>query len=128
MVVKCKDLIKIYHAAEDFRALDGVSVHVAKGEFVSIMGPSGCGKSTLLNTLGLLDEPDRGEYFLNGIPTAKMTDNDRSKTRRENIGFIFQSFNLMPKLSVLENIALPMRYTDTPRQDILPRARGWKVK
>lgn len=123
MVVKCNSLVKIYHAAEDFRALDGVSVHIKKGEFVSIMGPSGCGKSTLLNTLGLLDEPDQGEYFLNGRPTAKMNDAERSKTRRENIGFIFQSFNLMPKLSVLENIALPMRYTDIPRKDILPRAR-----
>lgn len=128
MVVKCKNLVKIYHAAEDFRALDGVSVHVTKGEFVSIMGPSGCGKSTLLNTLGLLDEPDRGEYFLNGIPTAQMTDNDRSKTRRENIGFIFQAFNLMPKLSVLENIALPMRYTGMPRKEILPRARELAVR
>lgn len=128
MVVKCKNLVKIYHAAEDFRALDGVSVHVKKGEFVSIMGPSGCGKSTLLNMLGLLDEPNQGEYFLNGIPTAKMTDSVRSKTRRENIGFIFQSFNLMPKLSVLENIALPMRYTDTPRKEILSRARELAVR
>lgn len=128
MVVKCSNLVKIYHAAEDFRALDEVSVHIKQGEFVSIMGPSGCGKSTLLNTLGLLDEPDRGEYFLNGIPTAQMTDNDRSKTRRENIGFIFQAFNLMPKLSVLENIALPMRYTGMPRKEILPRARELAVR
>ena len=123
MVVKCKNLVKIYHTADNFRALDGVSLHIKQGEFVSVMGPSGCGKSTLLNMLGLLDEPNQGEYFLNGVPTAEMTDNVRSKTRRENIGFIFQSFNLMPKLSVLENIALPIRYTDTPRKDILPRAR-----
>ena len=123
MVVKCKNLVKIYRTADNFRALDGVSLHIKQGEFVSVMGPSGCGKSTLLNMLGLLDEPNQGEYFLNGVPTAEMTDNVRSKTRRENIGFIFQSFNLMPKLSVLENIALPIRYTDTPRKDILPRAR-----
>ncbi len=123
MVVKCKNLVKIYRTADNFRALDGVSLHIKQGEFVSVMGPSGCGKSTLLNILGLLDEPNQGEYFLNGVPTADMTDNVRSKTRRENIGFIFQSFNLMPKLSVLENIALPIRYTDTPRKDILPRAR-----
>lgn len=123
MVVKCKNLVKIYRTADNFRALDGVSLHIKQGEFVSVMGPSGCGKSTLLNILGLLDEPNQGEYFLNGVPTAEMTDNVRSKTRRENIGFIFQSFNLMPKLSVLENIALPIRYTDTPRKDILPRAR-----
>lgn len=123
MVVTCKNLVKIYRTADNFRALDGVSLHIKQGEFVSVMGPSGCGKSTLLNILGLLDEPNQGEYFLNGVPTADMTDNVRSKTRRENIGFIFQSFNLMPKLSVLENIALPIRYTDTPRKDILPRAR-----
>ena len=123
MVVKCKNLVKIYRTADNFRALDGVSLHIKQGEFVSVMGPSGCGKSTLLNILGLLDEPNQGEYFLNGVPTADMTDNVRSKTRRENIGFIFQSFNLIPKLSVLENIALPIRYTDTPRKDILPRAR-----
>ena len=123
MVVKCKNLVKIYRTADNFRALDGVSLHIKQGEFVSVMGPSGCGKSTLLNMLRLLDEPNQGEYFLNGVPTADMTDNVRSKTRRENIGFIFQSFNLMPKLSVLENIALPIRYTDTPRKDILPRAR-----
>lgn len=128
MVVKCNHLVKIYHAAEDFRALDEVSVHIKQGEFVSIMGPSGCGKSTLLNILGLLDEPDRGEYVLNGLATSQMNDAQRSKTRRENIGFIFQSFNLMPKLSVLENIALPMRYTDMPRKDILPRARELAVR
>ena len=123
MVVKCKNLVKIYRTADNFRALDGVSLHIKQGEFVSVMGPSGCGKSTLLNILGLLDEPNQGEYFLNGVPTADMTDNVRSKTRRENIGFIFQSFNLLPKLSVLENIALPIRYADAPRKDILPRAR-----
>lgn len=123
MVVKCKDLLKIYHAGEDVRALDGISLSVAKGEFVSIMGPSGCGKSTLLNILGLLDEPTGGEYFLNGLPTAKMNDTVRSRTRRENIGFIFQSFNLMPRLSVLENIALPMRYSGMKRSLILPRAQ-----
>lgn len=123
MVVKCQNLVKVYQASEAFRALNGVSLHIREGEFVSIMGPSGCGKSTLLNILGLLDEPTEGEYFLNGIPTAKMNDTLRSKTRSGNVGFIFQSFNLMPRLSVLENIALPMRYTNIPRPDILLRAR-----
>lgn len=122
MVVQCTNLVKIYTAAQNFRALDGVSLAVAKGEFVSIMGPSGCGKSTLLNTLGLLDEPTQGEYLLNGMPTAKMTDKARSHTRNKEIGFIFQSFHLMPKMTVVENIALPMRYTRTPRHEILSRA------
>ncbi len=123
-MIECTNLLKIYPAAdEDLHALDGVSFSVKKGEFVSIMGPSGCGKSTLLNILGLLDEPDGGEYKLNHTPTAKMNDNLRSRMRRENIGFIFQSFNLMPRLSVLENIALPMRYAGLERKKILPRAK-----
>lgn len=87
------------------------------------MGPSGCGKSTLLNMLGLLDEPTGGEYLLDGAPTALLNDARRTELRRSHIGFIFQSFNLMPRLSVLENIALPMRYSNVPRADILPRAR-----
>ncbi len=123
MVIQCQNLLKIYFSGEELRALDGVSLSIQKGEFVSIMGPSGCGKSTLLNILGLLDEPTSGEYFLNGTPTAQMKDSVRSRVRRENIGFIFQSFNLMPRLSVVENIALPMRYSGMERKLILPRAR-----
>lgn len=123
MVIQCQNLLKIYFSGEELRALDGVSLSIQKGEFVSIMGPSGCGKSTLLNILGLLDEPTSGEYFLNGTPTAQMKDSVRSRMRRENIGFIFQSFNLMPRLSVVENIALPMRYSGLERKLILPRAR-----
>ena len=123
MVIHCERLVKIYQTAEAFRALDEVSLDVKKGDFISVMGPSGCGKSTLLNILGLLDEPTSGEYLLNGTPTARMKDRTRSHLRRDCIGFIFQSFNLMPKLSVLQNIALPMRYGNTPRGEILPRAR-----
>lgn len=123
VIAQCKNLIKIYPGAQNFRALDEVSLSIESGEFVSIMGPSGCGKSTLLNILGLLDEPTGGEYLLNGMPTAKLNDVRRTKLRRHQIGFIFQSFNLMPRLSVLENIALPMRYTNMSREEILPRAR-----
>ena len=123
VIAQCKKLIKIYPGAQNFRALDEVSLSIKEGEFVSIMGPSGCGKSTLLNILGLLDEPSGGEYILNGVPTEKLSDARRTKLRRNEIGFIFQSFNLMPRLSVLENIALPMRYTDKPRAEILPCAR-----
>ena len=122
-LVKCEHLFKIYNAAEEFRALDDVSVEIRKGEFVSIMGPSGCGKSTLLNILGLLDNPSKGEYYLNGKAVSGLSDSEITKLRRNHIGFIFQSFNLMPKLSVVENIALPMRYSDIPRKKILSKAK-----
>ena len=128
VIAQCKQLIKIYPGVHDFRALDEVSLSIKQGEFVSIMGPSGCGKSTLLNILGLLDEPTDGEYLLSGLPTAKLKDARRTELRRNSIGFIFQSFNLMPRLSVLENIALPMRYSNMPRADILPRARELAVR
>jgi len=128
VIVQCKELLKIYPSAQNFRALDGVSLSIEKGEFVSIMGPSGCGKSTLLNILGLLDEPTAGEYLLESVPTARLNDARRTELRRNRIGFIFQSFNLMPRLSVLENIALPMRYTNMPRAEILPRARELAVR
>lgn len=122
ITAKCDHLFKIYDTGEEFMALDDVSAIIRKGEFVSIMGPSGCGKSTLLNILGLLDKPTRGEYYLNGNAVSGLSDAEITRLRRSHIGFIFQSFNLMPKLSVVENIALPMRYTDMPRKDILPRA------
>ena len=128
VIAQCKKLIKIYSGAQKFRALDEVSLSIEQGEFVSIMGPSGCGKSTLLNILGLLDEPSGGEYLLNGVATAKLNDRRRTELRRNQIGFIFQSFNLMPRLSVLENIALPMRYSNMPRADILPRARELAIR
>lgn len=123
VMVKCDKISRIYNLADEFYALNNVSLEINKGEFISIMGPSGCGKSTLLNILGLLDKPSSGEYYLNGNPVSALKDAELTKLRREHIGFIFQSFNLMPRMSVLENIALPMRYTKIPRAEILPRAK-----
>lgn len=91
-------------------ALDEVNFSVEKGEFIAIMGPSGSGKSTLMNIVGLLDHPTHGSYALNGRSVAKLRTNQRAKLRRDNIGFIFQSFNLLPKLTAIENVALPLAY------------------
>jgi putative ABC transport system ATP-binding protein len=87
-----------------------VDVHVKAGEFVAIMGPSGCGKSTLLNILGLLDNPSDGSYLFNGIEVAKLKERERTKFRKGNIGFVFQSFNLIDELNVYENVELPLIY------------------
>ncbi len=91
-------------------ALDEVNFNVEKGEFVAIMGPSGSGKSTLMNIVGLLDHPTHGTYKLNGRSASKLRTNQRAKLRRDNIGFIFQSFNLLPKLTAIDNVALPLAY------------------
>jgi putative ABC transport system ATP-binding protein len=91
-------------------ALDEVDFSVEKGEFIAIMGPSGSGKSTLMNIVGLLDHPTHGSYSLNGRTVSKLRTNQRAKLRRDNIGFIFQSFNLLPKLTAIENVALPLAY------------------
>lgn len=93
-----------------YRALKGVSFGIAGGEFAAIMGPSGCGKSTLLNILGLLDRPTAGRYLLEGAQTARLGDAELTGLRRARIGFVFQAFNLLPRLSALENVALPMAY------------------
>ncbi len=91
-------------------ALDGVDLTIEKGEFVAIMGPSGCGKTTLLNVLGLLDRPTGGDYDLSGRNVAKISESKKAKIRSRQVGFIFQSFNLLPKLTVIENVALPLIY------------------
>lgn len=114
-MIKITSLEKFYRTEEvETVALNGVSIDVAKGEFVSIMGPSGCGKSTLLNILGLLDDPDGGSYLFNGIEVAKFNERKRSDLRKHNIGFVFQSFNLIDELTVYENVELPLIYTKTP--------------
>lgn len=102
-----------YYATEEVRtiALNKISFRVREGEFVAIMGPSGCGKTTLLNILGLLDDPDGGSFIFNGIEVAGFNEGQRSKLRKHNIGFVFQSFNLIEELTVFENVELPLIYT-----------------
>lgn len=110
------------HGAE-VRALDGVSLHVDQGEFVAITGPSGSGKSTLLNVLGCLDRPDAGTYVLDGQEVSRLDDEAISTVRNRKIGFIFQSFHLLPRLTVLENVTLPLRFTREPKPDVAARAK-----
>ena len=110
-MIKTENLTKVYRTEEvETRALNNVGLHIKKGEFVSIMGPSGCGKSTLLNILGLLDNITSGSYLFDGQEMAKLKENGRSKVRKQNIGFIFQNFNLIDELNVYENIELPLIY------------------
>jgi putative ABC transport system ATP-binding protein len=117
-MIKTQDLRKVFRTEEvETYALDEVSIGVAKGEFVSIMGPSGCGKSTLMNLLGLLDNPSGGEYFLMDEEVSKYSEARRAEIRRGNIGFIFQSFNLVDELTVYENIELPLLYLKVPKRE-----------
>ena len=111
-MIKITDLEK-YYATEEVRtiALNKLSFQVQEGEFVAVMGPSGCGKSTLLNILGLLDDPDGGSFLFNGIEVAGFNERKRADLRKHNIGFVFQSFNLIDELTVFENVELPLIYT-----------------
>lgn len=110
-MINVSNLSKIFRTEEiETTALNGVSFEIKDGEFVAIMGPSGCGKSTLLNILGLLDNPTEGSYELLGEEVGKLKEKDRTKFRKGNIGFVFQSFNLIDELDVYENIELPLRY------------------
>ena len=119
-LVVCEDLKRSYG---DYAALKGVSFSIARGEFAAVMGPSGCGKSTLLALLGLLDRPSGGRYILNGVDAAGLPDAERTRLRREHIGFVFQAYNLLPRLTALENVALPMAYAGVPLDVRRERAR-----
>ncbi|MCE2497007.1 MAG: ABC transporter ATP-binding protein [Flavobacteriales bacterium] len=114
-MIDIKNLKKTYRTDEiETTALNSINVGIEEGEFVAIMGPSGCGKSTFLNVLGLLDTPDAGTYTFNGQEMTKLGERQRSNVRKNNIGFVFQSFNLIDELSVFENIELPLIYLKTP--------------
>ncbi len=117
-MIKVSNLSKIFRTEEiETTALNSVSFEIKDGEFVAIMGPSGCGKSTLLNILGLLDNPTSGSYELLGTEVANLKEKERTKFRKGNIGFVFQSFNLIDELNVYENIELPLRYLDIPSSE-----------
>ena len=110
-MIKTGKLTKVFRT-EDIEtfALSGVDIHIKKGEFVAIMGPSGCGKSTLLNIVGLLDNPTEGTYIFNGTDVSNLKEKDRTQFRKGNIGFVFQSFNLIDELNVYDNVELPLLY------------------
>lgn len=110
-IIDLKDVSKLYGFGDATNiALDEVSLSIDEGEFVAVMGPSGCGKSTLMNIIGLLDRPTHGGYELHGRQVAKLRAARRARERRDTVGFVFQSFNLLPRLTVLENVALPLAY------------------
>jgi len=110
-MIKTNDLTKIFRTEEvETTALNKINLDVKEGEYVAVMGPSGCGKSTLLNILGLLDNPSSGSYLFNGTEVANLKERDRTVFRKGNIGFVFQSFNLIDELNVFENVELPLIY------------------
>ena len=117
-MIETKDLTKVFRTDEiETVALGGVNLKVDKGEFLAIMGPSGCGKSTLLNILGLLDNPTSGSYLLDGKEVAQMKEKDRGQLRKGNVGFVFQSFNLIDEIDVAHNVELPLIYLGLSRSE-----------
>ena len=117
-MIQIEDIQKVFRTEEvETVALGGVSLEVKKGEFVAVMGPSGCGKSTLLNILGLLDNPTSGRYWLDGEDVGQLKESQRTKVRKGQIGFVFQSFNLIDELNVEENVELPLTYLGVPKKE-----------
>ena len=124
-LIETDDLWKTYvMGSEEIHALRGVSIQIQRGEYVAIMGPSGSGKSTLMNLIGCLDTPSKGTYLLNGKQVSQMNDNELARIRNEEIGFVFQTFNLLPRASALQNVELPLIYAGVASKDRQLRARA----
>jgi len=122
-IIQTEALSKIYKMGhETIHALKSVSMKVSKNEYVALMGPSGSGKSTLMNILGCLDSPTSGSYILNGVDVSSMSDSELADVRNKQIGFVFQTFNLLPRLSALENVALPLVYAGLSKKQRLEKA------
>src|ERR1043166_1657734 len=123
-LIETVDLWKTYvMGAEEIHALRGVSIAIERGEYVAIMGPSGSGKSTLMNLIGCLDTPSKGSYLLNGKQVSQMNDNELARIRNEEIGFVFQTFNLLPRATALHNVELPLVYAGVPSVERQSRAK-----
>jgi putative ABC transport system ATP-binding protein len=123
-LIRAEDLWRTYQmGAEEIHALRGVSFKIAAGEYVAVMGPSGSGKSTLMNIVGCLDTPTRGTYVLRGKLVSEMNDDELAGIRNHEIGFVFQTFNLLPRASALHNVELPLVYAGVPREERLERAK-----
>ncbi len=123
-LIEAQAISKVYRLGDiDVRALDGVSTTIGKGEFVAIMGPSGSGKSTLMNLIGCLDTPTKGSYLLNDKQVSQMNDDELARIRNQEIGFVFQTFNLLPRATALHNVELPLVYAGVPSRDRLNRAQ-----
>ena len=123
-LIDLKDIYKIYQmGSAQINALDGLDCQIEKGEYVALMGPSGSGKSTLMNIIGCLDTPSKGIYSLNGTNVSDMSDDDLASIRNVEIGFVFQSFNLLPRTSAIENVSLPLVYAGIAKNERMERAQ-----
>src|SRR5262247_386453 len=123
-LIDTQDLWKTYvMGSEEIHALRGVSISIERGEYVAIMGPSGSGKSTLMNLIGCLDTPSRGSYWLNGRMVSEMNDDELAHIRNREIGFVFQTFNLLPRATALHNVELPLIYSGVPSRERIERAK-----
>jgi len=125
IVIRTYDLWKTYIMGDqEINAVRNCDIEIKRGEYVAIMGPSGSGKSTLMNLIGCLDTPTRGEYFINGSLVSSMTDDELARIRNKEIGFVFQTFNLLPRATALHNVELPLIYAGMPADQRLVKARG----
>ena len=123
-MIQLKDICKFYQVGDDrVRALDHANLHIYPQEFVSIIGPSGSGKSTMMNIIGCLDIADAGEYLLDGLPIESYSENQLAKIRNQKIGFVFQQYNLIPKLTAEENVELPLIYQKVPKKERMERVK-----